>query len=132
MVHRIGLLMLVLHGMIDIGHGFSIARKSPPIKMVDADDEIAAKAASKFKVITCLSSACTKKRAQCGLDPLSTFGSFYECSKNSEVAPGMVEVEEGPCLGSCKFAPCVGIEHEEFNGNVALEGMTEEEFSNRA
>ena len=40
-------------------------------------------------------------------------------------------VEESSCLGRCKFAPCVGIEHEEYEGTVSLEGMTSTEFTNR-
>lgn len=34
-------------------------------------------------------------------------------------------------MGRCKFGPCIGVEHEDYQGKVALEGMTSEEFQNR-
>ena len=40
-------------------------------------------------------------------------------------------MEETSCLGSCKKAPCGAIEHEEYEGTVALEGMDSSEFSDR-
>jgi len=80
--------------------------------------------ASKFKIVTCTSTSCAKKRANLNLDEYATFGAFYERTSDSPVS-----VEESPCLGSCQKAPCVGIEHEDYEGTVALEGMTADEFS---
>lgn len=40
-------------------------------------------------------------------------------------------MEESTCLGSCKLAPCVAIQHEDYMGNIGLEGMTENELSLR-
>lgn len=80
-----------------------------------------------FKIVTCMSTACCKKRQALGLDSLSTFGAMYARAKVSEV-----RVEEGPCLGSCKKGPCVAVEHDDYFGSVALEGMTADEFSSDA
>ena len=102
---------------------------------MEIDEEKLAAAASKFQVTTCLSSACNKKRKEAGLDPLSTFAAMYERSKqakqNEEESDLLIHVEERPCMGACQFGPCVAIEHAEFEGSVALEGMTEVEFANR-
>lgn len=57
-----------------------------------------------------------------------TFTAFY--TRGKDRAPS-VRVEESPCLGGCKFAPCVAIEHDDFDGPVSLEGMTPDEFSQR-
>jgi NADH:ubiquinone oxidoreductase subunit E len=94
-------------------------------KNVDLDPSVA----EKFKVVTCMSTSCNEERKKFGMDSLATFGAFFSRSKEGN-APS-VRVEEGPCLGGCKFAPCVAIEHDDFIGNVALEGMTESEFSDR-
>jgi len=61
------------------------------------------------------------------MDSLCTFGAMYTRASNSKV-----DVEEGPCIGSCKKAPCVSIEHEDFFGTVALEGMAADEFASDA
>jgi hypothetical protein len=79
--------------------------------------------AKKFKIITCMSTSCCQKRKSLGMDSLSTFGAMFSRAQSSKV-----QVEEGPCLGSCKRAPCIGIEHEDFIGSVALDGMTDDEF----
>ena len=90
-------------------------------------DEIIAEQEEKFKIITCMSTSCSRKRKSLGLDDLSTFGAMYSRASDSRVV-----VEEGPCIGSCKKGPCVSIEHEDFFGTVALEGMTADEFSSDA
>ena len=81
--------------------------------------------------MTCMSTSCSKKRKDLGLDSLSTFGALYARSMKSEVGELCIPVEEGPCMGACKKAPCVAVEHEDFVGSVALEGMTDGEFSDR-
>jgi NADH:ubiquinone oxidoreductase subunit E len=85
--------------------------------------------AEKFKIITCMSTSCNKKRKALNMDKLTTYGAFYQRIQDSSTP--MVQLEEGPCLGSCKSAPCVAIEHEDFVGTVALEGMTDSEFPDR-
>lgn len=90
-------------------------------------DENIAEHEKQFKIVTCMSTACSQKRQSLGMDSLSTFGSMY-----SQASASQVQVEEGPCMGSCKKAPCVSIEHEDFFGSVALEGMTADEFSSDA
>ena len=84
--------------------------------------------AEKFKIVTCMSTSCCQKRKNLGLDSLATFGAMYS---RSAAANNVVQVEEGPCLGSCKMGPCVAIEHDDFVGSVSLEGMTDNEFANR-
>lgn len=83
---------------------------------------------SKFKILTCSSTSCAKKRRDCGLDEFATYGAFYGLIQ--ENAPN-VQLEESPCLGSCQMAPCVGIEHDDYEGTVALEGMIGNEFTER-
>ena len=85
--------------------------------------------AGQLKVLTCASTSCAKRRKELGQDEYATFSELYVRAKDS--FPSMT-VEESTCLGCCKSAPCVGIEHEEYEGTVALEGMTENEFSDRA
>jgi hypothetical protein len=85
--------------------------------------------AEKFKILTCSSTSCAQKRKVCGLDEFATFGAFYSRIKNGN-SPH-VQLEESPCLGSCKMSPCVAIQHEDFIGNVALEGMTGNESTER-
>lgn len=84
--------------------------------------------AAKFKVVTCMSKACSEKRTVLMQDQLSTFSAFW--ARSQDRAPS-VQVEESPCLGSCKQAPCVGIVHEDYEGSVALEGMSEPEFNSK-
>lgn len=84
--------------------------------------------ASKFTILTCSSTACAKKRDTFQMDEYATYGAFFSRIQENE---SQVKVEESPCLGSCKFAPCVAIEHEDFVGQVALEGMSSTEFDNR-
>ncbi|KAL3940684.1 MAG: hypothetical protein SGBAC_004828 [Bacillariaceae sp.] len=88
--------------------------------------------------MTCLSPSCNQKRKEAGLDPLSTFAAMYERSKEAarnqtarDDSDLFVSVEEGPCMGACQYGPCVSIQHDDFEGSVSLEGMTDTEFSDR-
>jgi hypothetical protein len=87
------------------------------------------KEAEKFKVLTCMSTSCCQKRKALGLDSLATFGAMYSRIQGGN-AP-MVRLEEAACLGACKKAPCVAVEHDDFVGTVSLLGMTDDEFSSR-
>ena len=93
-----------------------------------AGQELPPDVAGKFKILTCSASSCAKKRKALGQDEFSTFSEFYMRAK--ELAPTMA-VEETSCLGCCKAAPCVAIEHEDYEGPVSVEGMTPSEFSDR-
>lgn len=86
--------------------------------------------ASKFKILTCSATSCAKKRKVMGQDSLSTFCDLYTRISNGGFA-NVVEIEESSCLGGCKMAPCVAVEHDDFVGTVALEGMTDNEFVDR-
>jgi hypothetical protein len=81
----------------------------------------------KFKILTCMSTSCCQKRKALGMESLATFGAMY-----SRATSTRVQVEEAPCLGSCKNAPCIGVEHDDYVGCVALEGMTADEFGAKA
>jgi hypothetical protein len=96
---------------------------SAPSFLLDVDPAVAAK----FKVVTCMSTSCSKKRTVLGMDEYSTFAAFWGRSRDRTAA--VVEVEEVSCLGSCQQAPCVGIVHEDYEGPVALEGMDPSEFN---
>jgi Thioredoxin-like [2Fe-2S] ferredoxin len=111
----------------------SLDRKSYLLNLspkVDVDTqteiELRSMTASKFKILTCTSTACVKKRQRQGMDELATFAAFFNRIHNSRIP--QVKVEESPCLGSCKYAPCVAVEHDDYDGTVALEGMTLAEF----
>ena len=72
----------------------------------------------------CSSTSCAKKRKILGMDEFATFGGMYERAGSTGVS-----VEESTCLGKCKMAPCVAVEHEDYIGNIGLEGMTDSELS---
>ena len=82
---------------------------------------------SQFKILTCTSKWCSEKRQVLGMDQYATFGAMYE--RKERAGASAVEVEECPCLGRCKLAPCVAVEHEDFVGTVGLEGMTDAELN---
>jgi (2Fe-2S) ferredoxin len=84
--------------------------------------------AKQFKVLTCSATSCAAKRKALSLDDYATFSAFWE--RIQDRIPE-VQVEETSCLGACKKAPCVAIEHEEFEGTVAMEGMDTFEFADR-
>ena len=85
---------------------------------------------SAFTIQTCSSTACTKKKRQMGIeDEYAIFGGLY--ARKEDAGAYGVSVEEVSCLGSCKHAPCVGIQHEDFYGTVSLEGMSETEFQDQ-
>ena len=79
-----------------------------------------------MSIHVCASTSCSKKRKILGMDEFATFGAMYERAGSTGVS-----VEESTCLGSCKLAPCVAIQHEDYMGNIGLEGMTENELSLR-
>lgn len=85
--------------------------------------------AKQFKILTCSATSCAQKRKILGLDPLATYGAFYGRIKDG--AYPEIELEEVSCLGACKKSPCVAVEHEDYEGTVALEGMTDDEFTQR-
>ena len=85
--------------------------------------------AKQFKILTCSATSCAKQRIILGMDPFATYGAFYNRIQAGQYP--LVALEEVSCLGSCQQAPCVAIEHEDFEGTVALEGMTENEFIER-
>lgn len=80
--------------------------------------------AKQFKIVTCSATSCAAKRKVLTLDQYATFSAFWGRSQD-------IRVEETSCLGSCKKAPCVAVEHEDYEGTVALEGMDSFEFADR-
>uniref|UniRef100_A0A7R9WAP4 Uncharacterized protein n=1 Tax=Pseudictyota dubia TaxID=2749911 RepID=A0A7R9WAP4_9STRA len=102
---------------------------SPLYETVD-ECELDPSECAKFKILTCSATSCAKKRKNLGVDEFATLGSLWE---RKELANAVdVQIEESTCLGSCKVAPCVAVEHEDFVGSVSLEGMTPAEFKARA
>ena len=98
----------------------------------DRDDEsslLDPKVSSQFKILTCSSTSCTKRSQAFGLDEYALFSGLYQRKEEAGASP--VEIEESSCLGCCKVGPCVGIEHEDYYGTVALEGMKPNEFNDR-
>lgn len=80
--------------------------------------------ARQFKIVTCSATSCAARRKALRLDPYATFSAFWGRSP-------LVRVEETSCLGACKQAPCVAVEHDDYDGPVALTGMEPSEFSDR-
>jgi hypothetical protein len=99
------------------------------LSMASDAAEIDLNVAGKFKIVTCSAVSCAKKRSALRMDPYSTFSAFYMRIKDSDFPN--VQIEETSCLGRCRFAPCVAVEHADFDGSVALEGMTSSEFNAR-
>jgi len=85
--------------------------------------------AKQFKIVTCSSTSCSKKRKSLGFDEYETYAAFYNRIKEGD-APD-VQLEEVPCLGACKNAPCVAVQHEDYVGTVGLIGMTDGELNER-
>ena len=76
---------------------------------------------SKVKVQVCASTKCTRARRNAKQEDLALYLAL------SERAGGMVEIEESPCLGWCKRAPCVAVTHDEYVGKIGFESMSESE-----
>lgn len=70
-----------------------------------------------------------KRSKAFGLDEYALYSGMYQ-RKEDNVASA-VQIEEGTCMGRCKFGPCIGIEHEDYDGFVGLEGMEPHEMSYR-
>ena len=131
-VFRIALLSFFVASVSGfIGSGARFARGYAFFMSTDAEQTTTLDPAisRKFKILTCSSTSCAKKRQICGMDDYATYGAFFTRIKEGN-APD-VQLEEAPCLGSCKKSPCVAIQHEDYDGNVALEGMNGNEFTER-
>jgi hypothetical protein len=90
------------------------------------------KVASAFTIRVCTSTNCSKRLQNLGLDQYHVLGEIYARAQDRNVEECMI-IEDGGCQGgkNCKMGPCVGVLHEEFDGNVALEGMNGNEFRER-
>ena len=86
---------------------------------------------SQFKILTCTSKACSQKRQVLQMDQYATFAALYKRKEEAGDPYSLVDVEESPCLGRCKLAPCVAVEHEDYVGTVGLVGMTDSELNDR-
>ena len=95
------------------------------------NDGNAAGICSQFKILTCTSKACSQKRQILQMDQYATFSALYSRKEEAGGPYAMVDVEESPCLGRCKLAPCVAVEHEDYVGTVGLVGMTDAELNDR-
>jgi (2Fe-2S) ferredoxin len=87
--------------------------------------------ARQFKVVICASDACNKKSLNTfGLEEYALFAGILERrDENHRQLP--LRVEEGTCMGSCKFGPCIGVEHEDYEGYIGLDGMKMDELQDR-
>ena len=88
--------------------------------------------ASDFSIQVCTSTNCSKRLQQLGLDQYHILGEIYAKAQEQNVQESMI-IEDGKCQGgkNCKLGPCVAVLHNDFDGNVALEGMTSNEFTER-
>lgn len=81
-----------------------------------------------FTLLVCRSTSCAKQRQVLGLDEFHTLVAL-DSQRPPELAN--VEIEETSCLGQCNFGPCVSVQHIDYDGPVALEGMNDREFNAR-
>lgn len=88
--------------------------------------------AAQFTIQVCTSTSCTRKLIDAGLDQYHVLGELYAQAQAVNLEKVMI-IEDGGCQGgkNCKMGPCIAILHEEFDGNVALEGMNSKEFTER-
>ena len=88
--------------------------------------------AAQFTIQVCTSTSCTRKLTDVGLDQYHVLGELYAQAEAVNLEQVMI-IEDGGCQGgkNCKMGPCVAILHDEFDGNVALEGMNSNEFTER-
>ena len=88
--------------------------------------------AAQFTIQVCTSTSCTRKLTDVGLDQYHVLGELYAQAQAVNLEQVMI-IEDGGCQGgkNCKMGPCVAILHDEFDGNVALEGMNSNEFTER-
>jgi (2Fe-2S) ferredoxin len=89
-----------------------------------------------FTIKTCSSTTCAKRSKETyGLDDYALFSGLYvrkEEASNGDGSCQSVKVEEASCMGRCQFAPCVAIEHEDYEGYIGLEeGMVGTELQYR-
>lgn len=91
--------------------------------------------ACQFTIYTCGASACTAQRQRLGLDEFATYTALsVRANSNNANAEQFIVVpvtETRSCLGACQQGPCVAIGHDEYEGMVALTGMTSAEFTHR-
>ena len=88
--------------------------------------------ASQFTVQVCTSTNCSRKLNQAGLDKYHALGEIYAHAQAANLEKAVI-IEDGGCQGgkNCGLGPCVAVLHEDFVGNVALEGMGSAEFRER-
>eukprot|EP00970_Alexandrium_tamarense_P000032 scaffold6_cov190-Alexandrium_tamarense.AAC.28 len=67
-----------------------------------------------------------------GLDQYHVLGEIYAKAQARNVEKCMI-IEDGGCQGgrNCKLGPCVGILHDDYDGNIGLEGMNGSELTER-
>lgn len=90
------------------------------------------KVAQQFTIQVCTATSCCRKMNELGLDKYHTLGEIYAKAQEGNIETSMI-IEDGGCQGgkNCKLGPCVAILHEDFDGNVALDGMGSAEFRER-
>lgn len=88
--------------------------------------------AKDFTIQVCTSTNCSKCLQRMGLDQYHVLEELYARAESQNVEAHMI-IEDGPCQGgkNCKLGPCVAVLHDDFYGNVALEGMNGVEFRER-
>mmetsp|Transcript_30750 Transcript_30750/g.55709 ORF Transcript_30750/g.55709 Transcript_30750/m.55709 type:complete len:147 (+) Transcript_30750:146-586(+) len=137
------LLPLVLVATIYPSSAFHLGRSSNPVRISNAvplraaDDasinpiksSLDPNIAAQFTIQVCTSTSCTRKLQDQGLDQYTVLGDIYALAQSAGMEECMI-IEDGGCQGgkNCKMGPCVAILHEDFMGNVALEGMKSEEM----
>ncbi|GMI17049.1 hypothetical protein TrLO_g9624 [Triparma laevis f. longispina] len=81
---------------------------------------------SKITLQVCSSTKCSRRRKQLQIDEYSLLSGLMD-----RVGSNPINVEDSGCLGWCKRAPCVKVEHSDYDGSIGLEGMDDMELAQR-
>lgn len=71
---------------------------------------------SKITLQVCSSTKCSRRRKQLQIDEYSLLSGLMD-----RVGSNPINVEDSGCLGWCKRAPCVKVEHSDYDGSIGLE-----------
>ena len=78
-----------------------------------------------MEIKVCQSSKCNLRRQKLDLPEYSLLSAIED-----RVGSNPITVTPSSCLGKCSLAPCVAVTHEEYEGHIGLEGMTDVEVGN--
>ncbi|KAL3807746.1 hypothetical protein ACHAXA_008380 [Cyclostephanos tholiformis] len=129
---RNGTIMLVISHSRAFHHNHRGPLRSLSASIQSTKSHLDPDIAAQFTIQVCTSTSCTRKLNEAGLDQYHVLGEIYARAQSVNLEKIMI-IEDGGCQGgkNCKMGPCVAILHNDFFGNVALEGMNSNELLER-